>query len=275
MKVSSTSKWTTLNRVLFATSLACSFPALAGSTAQGTAQFPAEQIAQFGKRVEKFAAAQGARTFIIGRIGQPKKDLPKGFNFTHAAIAVYSNITLADGQVKQGYAIHNLYQLASDNSKSELVVDYPTDFFWSVAELEAAVIVPTPELQQRLLQAIADDVPAKVHVPHYSLLANPFDAKMQNCTEHTLDVINAAIYQTTDYAQLKANAAKYFQAQRVKVGGMKLLLGNLFVKEIDTSDRKGPLQVASVTSIARYLQQNQLLSSATILTADAERPLLK
>jgi hypothetical protein len=41
-------------------------------------------------------------------------------------------------------------------------------------------------------------------------LANPFNIQFQNCTEFTLDLINAAIYQTKDIAQLKANAKAYF-----------------------------------------------------------------
>ncbi|MCP4696531.1 MAG: DUF2145 domain-containing protein [Gammaproteobacteria bacterium] len=34
-----------------------------------------------------------------------------------------------------------------------------------------------------------------------------FSSRFQNCTEYVLDVLNAAIYQTNDIKQLKANAS--------------------------------------------------------------------
>jgi len=110
----------------------CVFSAklFAGSTAKAEAQFTPEQITGFAKKVEKYAAAQGARAFIIARVGRPPEDLPKGVTFTHTAIAIYSSITLPDGTTAKGYAIHNLYQNDKNLDRSDLVTDYPIDFFW-------------------------------------------------------------------------------------------------------------------------------------------------
>ena len=217
--------------------------------------------------VEKYAAKQGARAFIIARVGQPKSKLPKGIDFTHTAIAVYSDITLADGQKAKGYAIHNLYQDADNGGKSALVTDYPVDFFWGAHELKAGIIIPTPELQAKIIDVIATGKNKRVHNPKYSLIANPFNNKYQNCTEHTLNVINSAIYQTTDMKQLKANAKAYFQPQRVKVSGFKLALGGLFADGITTKDHKGKVKTASFGSIGRYLTEYKLASPAHIFKA--------
>ncbi|WP_418138789.1 DUF2145 domain-containing protein [Marinomonas sp. RS-M-Aa-14] len=119
----------------------------AGSQATEQAVIEPERIIKFAKNVEKYAASNGARAFIIARVGRPKKDLPEGINYTHTAIAVYSNIQLSNGATVQGYAIHNLYQLDGEADRSKLVIDYPVDFFWGVQELKAGIIIPSKEIQ--------------------------------------------------------------------------------------------------------------------------------
>jgi len=236
----------------------------AGSNQATEAKFKPEQIATFAKNVEKYAAKQGARAFIIARLGQPKDKLPKGINFTHTAIAVYSQITLDDGKKVNGYAIHNLYQDAKDSNKSFLVTDYPVDFFWGAHELKAGIIIPTPELQQKIIQVIASGQNKEVHNPKYSLIANPFNNKYQNCTEHTLNIINAAIYQTTDMKQLKANTKAYFEPQRVHVSRFKLGLGRLFADGVTTKDHKGKVRTTSFGAIGRYLEKYDLLKESKV-----------
>ena len=100
----------------------------AGSNQHKANLIAPEKIAEFAKQVELTAAKQGARAFIIARVGRAEKDLPKGIHFTHTAIAIYSAITLENGEIVKGYAIHNLYQDAEHPDKSSLVVDYPVDF---------------------------------------------------------------------------------------------------------------------------------------------------
>jgi len=239
----------------------------AGSNQATEAKFKPEEVATFAKAVEKYAANKGARAFIISRVGQPKSKLPKGIDFTHTAIAVYSEITLDDGKKVKGYAIHNLYQDAKDSNKSSLVTDYPVDFFWGVHELKAGIVIPTPELQQKIIEVIASAKNKVLHNPKYSLIANPFNNKYQNCTEYTLNIINAAIYQTTDMKQLKANTKAYFEPQRVHVSRFKLSLGSIFADGVTTKDHKGKIKTTSFGSIARYLSKYQLMSSKHIFKA--------
>ena len=236
----------------------------AGSNQATESKFKPEEIAKFAKDVEKYAAKQGARAFIIARVGQPKSKLPKGIEFTHTAIAVYSEITLSNGDKAKGYAIHNLYQDAENSGKSSLVTDYPVDFFWGAHELKAGIIIPTPELQTKIVEVIANGKDKQMHNPKYSLIANPFNNKYQNCTEHTLNIINAAIYDTTNMKQLKANTKAYFTPQRVKVNGFKLALGGMFSDGITTKDHKGKIRTTSFGSISQYLNQYKLAKNAHI-----------
>lgn len=236
----------------------------AGSQQATQSKFEPEKIATFAKDVEKYAASKGARAFIIARVGQPKSKLPKGINFTHTAIAVYSSITLNDGKQVNGYAIYNLYQDSKDGSKSRLVMDYPVDFFWGAYELKAGIIIPSPELQTKIIDIIATGQNETLHNPNYSLIANPFDTTYQNCTEHTLDIINSAIYQTTDKKKLKANAQAYFTPQKVNVSRFKIALGGLFADNVTTRDHKGKIRTASFGSIANYLSEYNLTQTYTV-----------
>jgi len=225
-----------------------------GSSAQASTHFPAEQIMGFAKKVERTLASEGAHVAIVARMGRPLSEMPEGMHFTHVAFAVYSNITLANGSAVPGYAIYNLYQKDDRPNVSTLVQDFPVDFFAGVAQLEAGILIPSPELQQRLLQVIASPAYASLHDPRYSLIANPYTLGRQNCTEFVLDVINAAIYQTSDIKIIKANTKAYFKAQTVNVNPLKLMLGSMFSAEVSTSDQQGKPVTATFEKIADYLQ---------------------
>jgi hypothetical protein len=239
----------------------------AGSGASKEATLDPEEIIKFAKDVEKYAASKGARAFIISRLGTPKAELPKGINFTHTAVAVYSTIQLSDGKTVQGYAIHNLYQDSEDSNASSIIIDYPVDFFWSAFELKAGIIIPTPELQQLLLDNIANSKHLSLHNPNYSLLSNPFNSKYQNCTEYILDVINASIYQTTDIQQLKKNTQAHFKPKRIK-RSLKLLLGRILKDDLTTKDHGRKIYTTTFSTIGNYLQDNNLASSLIVFQKD-------
>lgn len=257
-------------QLIAVTFLSLALPAVAGSTQELEHSHPIGEIENFAKSVEKFAAKHGARAFIIARKGRPQEDMPEGISFTHTAIAVYSAIELATGEIVNGYAIHNLYQKADERDKSVLITDYPVDFFWGAQVLEAGVIIPAQTVQQRIIEVIAQGKDKTLHNPNYSVIANPMNNELQNCTEYTLNIINAGIYQTTDLAQLKQNTKAYFTPQKVKVSGFKLLMGSLFVDDVTTKDHQGKIYTTTFKSIARYLKENELIEQAMVLNAKGE-----
>ena len=73
-----------------------------------------------------------------------------------------------------------------------------------------------------------------------------------------LDVINAAVYGTEDYKQIKVNIATYFEPQPLHVNPLKLWLASIFIPDITTSDHDGAVGTATFWSIARYMQQHGL-----------------
>ncbi len=247
---------------------ACSLTAHADSMAGGALRFPAEQIIHFSKQVEKTLAARGARVAIVARVGRPPAEMPEGMHFTHVSFAVYSQITTADGRKLPGYAMYNDYQSNEQPDTSSLVQDFPVDFFAGVAVLEAGILIPSAELQKRLLDTINSPVYRQLHDPHYSAIANPYTLGRQNCTEHTLDVINAAIYQTADINFIKAVEKKYFIAQPVNVSRFKLMLGALFSSEITLSDQPGTPVTATFETIADYLKKYDNGAQMYIITPE-------
>lgn len=225
------------------------------SQAGETLHYSAEQIIKFAKKVEKAMADKGAYVAILARMGRPRSELPEGMHYTHVAFAVYSEITTSDSRKVPGYAIYNLYQKDGAPDVSALVQDFPVDFFAGVAELDAGIIIPSAELQKRLLDVIGSPTYSVLHEPHYSVIANPYTLGKQNCTEFVLDVTNAAIYQTDDIGKIKANTKAYFVGQKVNVNPFKLMLGSMFSKEVSTSDHPGATVTATFETISKYLEK--------------------
>ena len=244
---------------------------LAGMSQAGEElHFTPEEIMKFSKKVEKVLANKGARVAIIARVGSSRSNLPEGINFTHTAIAVYSQITTTDKRKVPGYAIYNLYQRENAPNISDLVQDFPVDFFAGVEVLEAGVIIPTPELQKRLLALISSPIYKELHNSNYSLIANPFTLDFQNCTEFTLDLIMSAIYETNDIKTIKANERAYFRPQPVRVSPVKLLLGSMFVADVTTSDHPGSPETATFTTIGDFLTNYNATSEVLTITSEIQ-----
>ena len=58
--------------LILTSALLLSLNAYSGSQQNLQSKFAAEEVASFAKDVEKYAANQGARAFIIARVGQPE-----------------------------------------------------------------------------------------------------------------------------------------------------------------------------------------------------------
>jgi len=176
-------------------------------------------------------------------------------------------ITTSTGEKLPGYAIYNLYMNEDDDTKSHLAQDYPVDFFAAAYELKAGISIPTAKLQQRILDVITSSHYQSLHNEQYSTLSNPFNLAFQNCTEFVLDVINAAIYQSFDRKQLKANSAAYFEPQPIEISRLKLRLGAMLMDELSLTDHRGKVKTATYGSISRYLKKYNLLEYQQVVTA--------
>lgn len=232
--------------------------ALAGSEEATAPQLPRAEVTSYAAQLQQDLAARGANVAIVARVGRDRSTLPDGIEYTHVAYWVYSQITRADGTKHKGYRVYNLYQQADNGTVSRLVQDSPADFFAGAYTLDAGVIVPDPRLQKKILSVITSPTYTQLHNADYSVLANPNTTDFQNCTEHTLDVLMASLYGTSNKAQIKANIAAHFDPQPVKIGGLKRLFAPAKSAALTTSDHGAKIETATFSSIARFMASHDL-----------------
>lgn len=226
-----------------------------------SAPIEAERTVDFAKRVEKSLAQHKAQVAFVARVGRPVSELPRGVYYTHVGLAVYSRITTADGRTIPGYATYNLYQKENPTNRSELVQDYMLDFFSSVQELKAGILIPHEKLQQKLLARIADGSFNELHNERYSLLSNPYNNVYQNCNEYLLNLIQSAIYDTTDMDMIKRSIEQYFKAYQVRVNPLSIIVGGLFSRDIAIHDHPERFETVTFTSLADFLEQYSLATA--------------
>lgn len=255
--------------------LAVAMPTLAnaGSSESTDPILPMEEVAAFATGVEQDLAARGAHVAIVGRVGRDPATLPDGITYTHVAYWVYSQLQHADGTTSTGYRVYNLYQFDDDRTRSRLVEDSPTDFFAGAHTLDAGIIIPKPALQAKLVSVIGGPTYSALHNPRYAVLANPESQDYQNCTEHTLDVLMASLYDTADPRRIKANITAHFEPQPIEIGGLKRYLAPALSGALVTTDHGEQIRTATFGSIGRFMQRYDLSDDIYRITVDPDRPI--
>jgi hypothetical protein len=235
------------------------------STSAASRHFTPEEVARFSKQIENDLAGRGARVAMVFRAGRARERLPKGIAYTHGAFWVYRDVKTAEGTVEPGYAVYNLYGgdgKAWPTTTSRLVQDFPYDFTSGSSVDDVAVIIPSPEMQRRLLGVIDSPTYAALHNPSYTLVANPLSPKHQNCNGFMLDVIASAVWQTADREQIRADLKAHYTPTTVQAGGAMRLLAPLADARLKTDDQSGPLRTATYESLAAFMRDNGLLQDA-------------
>lgn len=226
-----------------------------------SSHFPPTQVAAFSKTIENELAARGVRVAMVFRAGAPRSTLPKGISYTHGAFWVYRDIATPDGKILHGYAVYNLYAgdgKAWPQTQSRLVQDWPFNFTSGVTTDDVGVIIPTPEMQRRILALIDSPDYARLHNPDYSLIANPFSDKYQNCNDFMLMIVAAAAWETTDPAQIRADLGAHFTPAKVEVDPLRRLFAPMVDHRIRTDDQNGEILTATFESIGAFMHANHL-----------------
>jgi hypothetical protein len=245
--------------VLLGLAVAAPVPAYALDSGQAPAadHLSAEEARSFSKEIERELASRGTVVAMVFRTGRPREKLPEGTSYTHGAFWVYQSSVTPDGDIVKGYAVYNLYTGDGEElpvTRSRLVQDYPFDFTAASHEDDVAVIIPTREVQRRLLGVIASPDYAALHVPEYSLVSNPADARYQNCNEFMLDVLASGLWETADYTQIKVNLAASFKPARIKAGGLKRLFAPLADSRLRLGDQGRVIETVTFESLSQFMQ---------------------
>lgn len=235
----------------------------------GAPNFEPEEVVRFSKKIEKILAERQAAVAIVGRIGRPQSELPAGIQFTHTAFWVYSRIQTPEGGVVPGYAVYILYQRGNQPDRSDLIQDFPVDFMLGVYDLKVGIIIPSRALQKRLIDVISSDTYQLLHNPDYSAIASPFNNRYQNCTEFVTNVIFASIYKSDNMDEIKAGIRAWFAPQPIEASRLKLTLGSLFMPDIKLDDHPDKPQTATFSTIAEFLQTENLAEALLLVSHDA------
>lgn len=239
------------------------------STPAAAPHLTAPEAAAFAKQIERDLAARGAHVALVFRAGQPRSALRDDIQYTHGAFWVYGDIQGGDGKTYKGYAVYNLYQGDGQSlpvDQSYLAQDFPLNFVNGSQADDVGIVIPSPEMQRRSAAIIASPGYERLHIDSYSLVSNPFDARHQNCTEFLLDVVASAAWQTTDYAQIKADLTAHFQPTVIHANIFERVFGPMVNPRLKMDDQPDDTIVTvDFGSIRDFMKQYGLLDQAYVL----------
>ena len=242
--------------------------AQAGSEARPITHFAIEDSADFAKQIERDLAARGTRIAMVFRAGRAREDLPAGVRYTHGAFWIYSELVSETGEMFRGYSVHNLYHGEEDQRQSYLAQDWPLNFTRGDVVGEVGIVIPSPEMQRRLLGLFARGEINALHQPEYSLISNPLDTRFQNCNEFMLDIVAAAAWETTQRDVLKTNLAAWFEPTRVQTSLVERLFGPSVDDRIRLDDHRGAIRTTTFASMGEFMTRFSLASEVYELEAE-------
>nr|WP_198982271.1 DUF2145 domain-containing protein [Herbaspirillum sp. ASV7] len=246
--------------------LACSLPLAAHAGQSCEQQVPQldavrQQLDMAVKTVERLNAS-GADVVIIGRVGQ---DLSKyRLHYSHIGIAY------RDGD--QWFVVHKLNGCGT--AVSNIYEQGMGQFFMdSPYRLEAYVVVPQPEAQQKLRLAIGRSEAIRMHEPRYSMLAYPWATQYQQSNQwvtetlaHAMEPQIASREQAQAWLKLKAYAP-----DTLNLGPMTRLGGRMFKANIAFDDHPNALRFSdkivttTADSVFSFLQKTGIEASHFVI----------
>jgi len=199
--------------------------------------------------------ASGAQVAIIARAGQ---------NLSQYGLR-YSHVGLAWRDHPAGRWV--VVQLLNDcgTADSALYNDGLGNFFLSgLYRYQALVILPSPEVQQRLAQVLATRTPQRLHEAKYSMLAYAFSTRYQNSNQWALEMLAAAsapqgTVETRSEGQQWLNHVG-FRPVGVDVGlgarvGARLFRANVAFDDHPTGQRlRGHFDTVTVDGIEQFIR---------------------
>ena len=173
----------------------------------------------------------GANLALIGRIGSDQSK--RGVRYTHVGYL------LREHPAGAWTVVHELNSCGSGNSDlfdEGLANFYMDDLF----ENETRIVIPSPDLQQKLAQTLQSSLKRTLHEPTYSSIAFPWSTQYQNSNGWILETLALAAagpdeIHNREQAQrwLRANG---YQPEKIHIGGGERAGARLFTPNIRFGD---------------------------------------
>jgi hypothetical protein len=250
-----------MRRLILAWSLACaaSAPAHAGQSCEHKplAVRDVERSLDLAQRSVQALDASGAQIAIVARAGQ---DLSQyGLRYSHVGLA------WRDHPAGRWVVVQLLNECGS--AHSALYNDGLGNFFLSgLHRYQAQLILPSPELQQRLAQVLASRTPQRLHQPKYSMLSYAWSTRYQNSNQWVLETLAAAsaapgTVETRSEAQNWLDQAAYRPAA-IQIGlgsrvGARLFRANVAFDDHPTGPRiRGHFTTVTADGIEQFVRSH-------------------
>ncbi|MBC8058213.1 MAG: DUF2145 domain-containing protein [Rhizobiales bacterium] len=199
----------------------------------------------------------GAQVVVIARMGQ---------NLAEYKVR-YSHLGLAYRDTNGKWrVVHKLNQCGT--SRASIYRQGLGEFFLDdLYQYEAAVVVPRPEVQAKLLPMLRDNARlAQLDTPAYSMVAYPWSQTYQQSNQwaiETLAMTQEPAAQTRERAQAWLQLQGY-EPQTLRISAMKRLGGRLTAANIAFDDHpnekrfEGRIETVTVDSVFAWLNRSGL-----------------
>ena len=220
------------------------------------------------ERTYKALEASGAKVVVLARAGQ---DLSKyGLRYSHLEFA-YRQPDGRGGHVWR--VLHKLNECGTADAAlyrqglGEFFLDDPGRF-------EAAWVVPTPEVQQRLQALLLDEARAtSLHHRPYSIVSYVWGQKYQQSNQWAIEMLAAAMEPAASIRE-RAQAwlqFKGYQPTTLKIGPLSRLGGRLTAANVAFDDHPNDkrfsdrIETVTVDSVFAWLQRAGLGGAPVVL----------
>ncbi len=228
------------------------------STNRGTPLYSQDVLADYGRQITEELLAKDVDVAIVSRAGQPRKNLPKGVQYTHSAFFVR--------QSQGEYYVFNLYHEDVNRLRSYLQTDRPTHFLRLLREPDAGIIIPDAATQAALKDFIGSPDYVAMHTKDYSLISNPFDLRWQNCNEFMLYALGGFLWNTTDKATVLERLQTAIEPTVLQVSPLRRHYGPMIDERLILEDHGKQVKTTTSADLAELLQTQEKLSESYRLT---------
>jgi hypothetical protein len=246
--------------VVAAALCASAFSAHAGRSCE--AQAPTVDAVQRSMQLAEHTAQKlelsGAQVVVLARIGQNLSEY--GLRYSHLGFAYRAN------QDAPWRVLHKLNQCGT--ATSDIYRQGLGEFFLDdLYEFEAAMVIPTLDVQAKLLPALQDNERvAQLHTPSYNMVAYPWALKYQQSNQWAIETL--AMTQDPD-ASTRERAQSWlklhdYQPTTLKINALKRLGGRITAANIAFDDHPNEkrfsdrIETVTVDSVFAWLNRSGL-----------------
>ncbi len=220
-------------------------------------------------RTRAYVEQSGASLVLVARVGTDLSE--HGLRYSHLGAL------LRDHPAGPWVFVHLLNDCGTGNSAiyDEGLVNFYLD---DPLVYEGVVLIPTPALQTRLASLFAGPAATAWHNPAYSMIARPTATKYQNSNQWLLELI--AVAQAPDGSLTsREQAQRYFvqqgyRADTIRISDLRRFGAGIARANVRFDDHSAEessnrrYEVASVRSVARYLEHTRALIDRAVITLD-------